>query len=71
MKSKALNTREAARYLADLGTPFSPGTMEVWRSLGRGPRYRRVCNKVVYDPADLDRFSAGTVVETTDSRESN
>ena len=69
MGMKALNTKEAALYLAERGTPFTAGTLEVWRCLGRGPRYRRVCNRVVYAPDDLDRFAAGQIVETIDSRE--
>ena len=68
-QSKALNTKEAAAFLNELGTPFTPGTLEVWRSMGRGPRYRKVCRRVVYMPEDLQRFSAGQVVETTDSRQ--
>lgn len=69
MVKRALNTREAAAYLADRGTPFSPGTLEVWRTLGRGPRYRKVCRRVVYMPDDLDSFADGQVVETIDSRQ--
>jgi hypothetical protein len=69
IQSKALNTTEAAEYLKAIGTPFSPGTLEVWRTQGRGPRYRKVCRRVVYMPDDLDRFSMGQVVDTIDSRE--
>ena len=64
---KALNTKQAANYLKEIGTPFSAGTLEVWRSQGRGPRYRKVCRRVVYMPEDLDRFASGQVVETVDS----
>ena len=67
-QSKALNTKEAAAYLAERGTPFSPGTLEVWRCAGRGPRYRKVLRRVVYMPEDLDRFAAGQTVETIDSQ---
>jgi hypothetical protein len=69
VQSKALNTKQAATYLKEIGTPFSPGTLEVWRSKGRGPRYRKVCNRVIYLPADLEAFARGQVVETTDSLE--
>ena len=65
--SKALNTKKAAIYLAEKGTPFSAGTLEVWRCQGRGPRYRKICRRVVYMPEDLDRFAKGQVVETIDS----
>lgn len=69
IQSRALNTQEAAIYLKEIGTPFTAGTLEVWRSIGRGPRYRKVCRRVVYTPGDLDRFSEGQVVETIDSRD--
>jgi hypothetical protein len=65
---KSLNTPQAAEYLNQgYNIPVTPGTMEVWRSLGRGPRYRKVARWVIYDRADLDRFASGQVVETTDS----
>jgi len=67
---KNLNTREAASYLKEQHSiPVTPGTMEVWRSHGRGPRYRKVARWVIYQRADLDRFATGQVVETVDSRE--
>ena len=69
IQSKALNTREAAEYLKQIGTPFSAGTLEVWRCQGRGPRYRRICRRVVYMPDDLDLFASGQIVETIDSRQ--
>jgi len=65
---KNLNTREAASYLKEQHSiPVTPGTMEVWRSYGRGPRYRKVARWVIYAKTDLDRFAAGQIVETTDS----
>ena len=69
MKNRALNTIEAAEFLEQLGTPFTPGTLEVWRSMGRGPRYRKVLRRVVYSPEDLEQFAKGQVVETVDSIE--
>ena len=66
---KAMNTREAAAYLADLGTPYTPGTLAVWRSKGRGPRYRKISRRVFYMPADLENFASGQVVETIDSNQ--
>ena len=69
-RSKVLNTREAAVYLELIGTPFTAGTLEVWRSEGRGPRYRKVGRRVFYAADDLDRFAAGQVVETIHSVES-
>jgi hypothetical protein len=65
-----LNTHQAASYLKEkCNIPVTPGTMEVWRSYGRGPRYRKVARWVIYDRADLDRFAAGQIIETVDSAE--
>jgi hypothetical protein len=68
MTKKLLSTREAAEYLASRGIPFTRGTLQVWRSMGRGPRYRKLCSRVGYRPEDLDTFAAGEPVETIDSR---
>jgi hypothetical protein len=65
---KLFNTREAADYLKQVGTPFTAGTLEVLRTEGRGPRYRKVTRKVFYHVKDLDKFSEGQVIETADSR---
>ena len=68
-QSKALNTKQASTYLEEIGTPFSAGTLEVWRSQGRGPRYRKVGRRIFYMPDDLKKFAFGQVVETIDSRD--
>lgn len=59
---RRLNTADAALYLG-----VRPGTMEVWRSLGKGPRYVKLGARVVYEMADLDAFAASRVVETQDT----
>ena len=62
---KLLTTKEAAKYMADQGVNASPGTMEVWRCKGRGPRYRKIGGRWVrYATDDLDNFVRGQVVET-------
>lgn len=66
-EQKSFATEGAAAYLEDLGTPFTKGTLETWRCLGKGPRFRRIGRKVFYTKADLDRFSRGQIVETIDS----
>ncbi len=66
-QKKALNTAQAAQFLAEIGTPFTAGTLEVWRCLGKGPRYRKVGQRVFYAPEDLKEYSNGQVVETTDT----
>lgn len=68
MEKRKLSTREAAEYLAAIGTPFTHKTLEVWRCKGLGPRFYKVARKIFYDPADLERFSSGHAVETNDSR---
>jgi len=64
---KFFSTREAADYLAELGTPFSPGTLEVWRSLKRGPSYRKVGHRVFYPKSSLDKFIDRPEILTADS----
>ena len=64
---KVLNTQEASDYLANLGIPITPGTLEVWRCHGKGPRFRRISRMVRYAPKDLDRWCEGQIVETVDS----
>lgn len=62
-KSSRLNTIDAAAYLGGL----SPGTLEVWRSLGKGPRYLKIGRRVLYETRDLDAFAASRIVETRDT----
>ena len=66
---RGLNTQQAAEYLKRHGIPVTPGTLEVWRSHGKGPRYRKVARWVVYTPPDLDLFACGRIIETVDSLE--
>lgn len=61
---KALSTSEAAAYLG-----LSRGTLEGWRSLGKGPRYRKFGRRVLYELKDLDDYSASRIVETRDTAE--
>lgn len=61
---KALSTPEAAAYLG-----LSRGTLEVWRSLGKGPRYRKFGRRVLYELKDLDDYSTSRIVETRDTAE--
>jgi len=43
---------EAARYLGAI----NPRTLENWRVYGRGPRYLKVGDRVVYRRRDLDAW---------------
>ncbi len=62
MNSSHLDTPEAAHYLR-----LCPGTLEVWRCMGRGPRFRRVGRRIFYTKEDLDEFAKSFIVETVDS----
>lgn len=64
-----MTTTEAADYLASIGTPFKAGTLEVWRSLGRGPRFKKIASRVFYTQADLDDFARGQFFQTVDSQD--
>ena len=59
---KWLNTIEAAGYIG-----LKAGTLEVWRSQGKGPRYVKLGRRVVYETKDLDAFAASRAVETRDT----
>lgn len=60
--TKKLNTHEAAAFLN-----LSPGTLEVWRCTGRGPRYAKLGKRVVYDVTDLESFVSARKVFTVDA----
>lgn len=62
MVTSKLNTQEAAAFLN-----LSAGTLEVWRSQGRGPKYAKLGKRVVYDVTDLEAFVSGRKVYTTDA----
>lgn len=67
MEQKNFDTNGAVEYLKLLGLSFRPGTLEVWRSQGKGPRFKKVARKVFYDKAALDQFAEGQSFETVDS----
>jgi len=46
-----LTTPKAAEYLS-----VRPGTLEVWRTQGKGPRFVRLGRAVRYRCKDLDEF---------------
>ena len=64
---KFLSTKQAADYMKELGAPFTPGTLEVWRCQGRGPRFKKIGRRVFYEKPSLDDFLRGETVETVDS----
>ena len=64
MENQRVNTQKAAKILG-----LKPGTLEVWRSIGRGPRFKKIGRKVFYDVTDLEAFANAYTVETKDSIE--
>ena len=66
-----LNTKEAAIYLKSIGIPFSEKTLEVWRCLGRGPRFKRIGRRVFYEYNSLIEFSKGKIIETNHNEPSH
>jgi len=58
-----LTTKEAAAYLR-----LKPGTLEVWRCHGRGPKFQKIGGRrVLYDFADLVEFARSCTVLTADT----
>lgn len=58
------NTEKASKYLQSIGIPFTKKTLEVWRCQGRGPKFKKISNRVFYEKCDLDEFSKGTSFQT-------
>ena len=58
-----LTTQEAAAYLR-----LKPGTLEVWRCHGRGPKFQKIGGRrVLYDFSDLVEFAHNCTVLTSDT----
>lgn len=62
MQIQRVDTKKAALILG-----LSAGTLEVWRCLGKGPRYKKIGRRVFYEIVDLEAFANANVVETVDS----
>jgi hypothetical protein len=67
MELRYYDTKGAAEYLNSLGLLFRAGTLCVWRSQGKGPRYKKIARKVFYEKTALDEFAKGHTVDTVDS----
>lgn len=65
-KSKLLNTVEASTYLTSCGCPYTKKTLEVWRCLKRGPKYKKIVSRVYYEKEWLDEFVSGIEVKFFD-----
>lgn len=58
--SQTLTTEEAAKYLG-----VGSGTLQNWRSQGRGPKFLKIGRAVRYHKETLDRFLAESEVQQT------
>jgi hypothetical protein len=58
--SPFLDTAQAARFLN-----FSPRTLEKYRVIGGGPRFRKFGSRVLYGAADLQTWADAHSRETT------
>jgi hypothetical protein len=62
MTTQKLTTKAAAAYLR-----LQPGTLEVWRCRGRGPKYQKIGRRVIYDQKFLDEYASANTVLTSDT----
>jgi len=44
---------------------LSPQTLEQWRWPGKGPRFRKIGARALYDDEDLENYEAGQVCQNT------
>lgn len=58
------NTREAAEVLG-----LKPATLEVWRWVGRGPRYVKAGRCVRYRQEDLEEYISSRTFDSTTEAE--
>lgn len=64
---RAVNTLQAATYLTNiLGIPTAKSSLEVYRSQGRGPKYKRVGTRIYYEFEWLDEWARGIPVMVID-----
>lgn len=63
----SLLTKQASDYLTRFkGVKTAASTLEVMRSRGVGPRYRKVRSRVFYSLAGLDEYAAGVEIKIFD-----
>ena len=56
---KLVNTKQAAEILG-----LKPNTLEIWRCHNKGPRYKKLGRRILYDLTDLEDFAASCTVDT-------
>ena len=57
---KLVNTIQAAEILG-----LKPNTLEIWRCHKKGPRFKKLGRRILYDLTDLEDFTASCTVETS------
>lgn len=63
---KSISTKVASQYLTEAGFPVKPGTLEVWRCLSKGPKFKKISSRVFYEKVWLDEFLEGLEVKIFD-----
>ena len=64
---EAVTTKQAAEYLTkEKGIPTAASSLEVYRCLGRGCRYKKIGSRVFYTLPWLDEYAAGIEVKIYD-----
>jgi hypothetical protein len=61
-QERYLSPKELSRHLDD---KISPKTLANWRSAGRGPRFRRVGNKILYPMSSVEAWETTTEYGST------
>lgn len=58
--NETLTTKEAAKLLG-----IKPGTLEIWRSQGKSPKYMKIGRAVRYRLSDINEFMENCTREHT------
>ena len=67
VNSEAVTTKQAAKYLTEVkGIPTAPSSLEVYRCIGKGSRYKKIGSRVFYTLPWLDEYAAGIEVKIFD-----
>jgi hypothetical protein len=60
-----MSRKEAAAYLSSIGTPLGRRTLDRLAIAGKGPPYKLVVNRAVYNRGDLDGWASRNTVNVT------
>ena len=55
-----LTTQQAREYS---GNVASISAFNIWRMLGKGPKYLKIGNRVFYRPSDIDSWLESSVID--------